>query len=140
MRQHDRFTLRMLACATVIASLVLNSLATRAFYYHPAHSLTLSAYLPVRPPLPPSKAPSLTTPQLSLSFLWHLLDLHAMRSDRRLRIWILAIVESALAAAFATLSVVGMVMIWRPHFWYGLDTVGRTVLMTWETGVWLGLG
>ncbi len=57
-----------------------------------------------------------------------------------LRIWILAIVESLLAAAFAALFVVGMVMVGRPHYWYGLETVGRTVLMTWDAGLWLVLG
>jgi len=52
MRQHDRFPLRILALLTILASLILNTLTTHTFRYHPAHLLTSSAYLPVRPPLP----------------------------------------------------------------------------------------
>lgn len=90
MRQHDRFSLRALACVISIASLILNTVTTHTFYYHPAHLLTSSAYLPVRPPLPslppfpPPPLPTLisnTTPALSLTAMApHRHPRHALRA------------------------------------------------------------
>jgi len=52
MRQHARYGLRMLGLTTIIGSFVINTVATKTFYYHVAHRLTAWAYLPVSPPLP----------------------------------------------------------------------------------------
>jgi len=85
MRQHDRFPLRILALLTILASLILNTLTTHTFRYHPAHLLTSSAYLPVRRPLlslppfpPPHFQPSSLTPPPAL-------PLAAMAPHRHLR-------------------------------------------------------
>ena len=78
-----RFPLRILALLTILVSLILNTITTHTFRYHPAHFLTSSAYLPVRPPLP-SLHPS---PQLLIliSNTPPALPLAAMAPPRHLR-------------------------------------------------------
>ena len=46
-RQHPRYSLRVLAIVTLIISLIINTIATNTFYYYVAHDLTSWAYLPV---------------------------------------------------------------------------------------------
>lgn len=56
-----------------------------------------------------------------------------------MRPWVRGIVESILAGAFVALFVLGMFMVTKPYYWYGLEPVERTVLMTWDAVPWVVL-
>ena len=46
-RQHPRYSLRVLGLATLCISFIINTIACNIFYYYVAHKLTSWAFVPV---------------------------------------------------------------------------------------------